>query len=435
VIFDAPDGFGMMEKNSALWDNSEKEKDQFDCSAYKSLRRRFMDQQNTPHELKAAFIAELLTAGAWRVGVADLSVIPEEQRKSFPLGISIIVKLDLSVINSLGHGVSQQYYDMYEKANEQLDILAEKAVSILERQGFRAFAQTRKNVRSGARSRTLLPHKTVATRAGIGWIGKSALLVTSDLGGAVRLTSVLTDAPFEPDEPVTASRCGDCRECERNCPGGAISGNLWTPESNREDFYHMEACRVGCLKRAWNVKPGMCLCGVCIISCPYTRKAIEREGILYDFPAVEIALKQDIPEILELQKKSFMPVARQYGLDSIPPTRQTYEEILEECFSPDRPGIMLKLVLDGKIVGSVRAYEQDGTAYINKLMVDPDYQRRGFAKKLMMAIESCYGGRRKELFTGSKSEGNIRLYESLGYFKYSEKIHDEKTTLVYMEKV
>lgn len=393
------------------------------------------NQQKNPHELKDAFATEMLEAGAWRVGVADLSVIPEEQRKSFPRGISIIVKLDLQVINSLGHGVTQQYYDMYERANRERDILAEKAVSILEAQGFRAFAQTRANVRSDSRSRTLLPHKTVATRAGIGWIGKSALLITEDLGGAVRLTSVLTDAPYEPDEPISESRCGDCQECERNCPGGAIPGNLWTPESIRDDFYHMEACRVACLKRAWNVKPGMCLCGICILSCPYTRKAIEREGIRYDFPAVEIAQKQDLPEILELQKKSFMPVARQYGVESIPPTRQTPEEILEECFSKERPGIVLKLVIDGKIVGSVRAYEQDGTAYINKLMVDPDYQRRGYAKKLMNAIESCYGGRRKELFTGSRSEVNIRLYESLGYRKYSEKIHDENTTLVYMEKL
>jgi len=394
-----------------------------------------MDQQNTPRELKAVFVKEMLTAGAWKVGVADLSVIPEEQRKAFPVGISIIVKLDLSVINSLGHGVTQQYFDMYEKANEQLDILAEKAVSILERQGFRAYAQTRRNVRSDSQSRTLLPHKTVATRAGIGWIGKSAILVTPDLGDAVRLTSVLTDATFEPDEPVTVSKCGTCEECTRNCPGGAISGNLWASESQRDDFYRMEACRVACLKRAWNVKPGMCLCGVCIISCPYTRKAIEREGHTYDFPAIEIALKQDLPEILQLQKKSFMQVATLYGLDSIPPTRQTPEEILEECFSPDRPSIVLKLVLDGKIVGSVRAYEQDGTAYINKLMVDPDYQRRGFAKKLMKAIESCYGGRRKELFTGSRIERNIRMYESLGYRKYSEKEFDTVTTLVYMEKV
>lgn len=391
-------------------------------------------QPESLNELKAVLVSELLAAGAWKVGFADLSILPEEQRKSFPIGISIIVKLDLEVINTLGHGVTREYFEQCDNANQKLDMLAQKASSILEEKGFRAFAQTRANVNSGARSRTVLPHKTVATRAGMGWIGKSALLVTRELGGAVRLTSVLTDAPVEPDVPVTESRCGECNECTKNCPGGAISGNLWTKESDRDDFFHMEACRVGCLRRAWTVKSGMCLCGICIVTCPYTRKAIEREGLTYDFPAVEFAQKQDIPEILLLQKRSFEPVAREYGLQSIPPTRQTAEEIMEECFSTMRPGILLKIVLDGIIVGSVRAYEQDGTAYINKLMVDPGYQHRGLAKKLMSAIESCYGGRRKELFTGSRSAGNIRLYESLGYRKYDEKIQDQKTTLVYMEK-
>ena len=44
--------------------------------------------------------------------------------------------------------------------------------------------------------RTVMPHKTVAVHAGLGWIGKSALFVTEKYGSAVRLTSVLTDAPL-----------------------------------------------------------------------------------------------------------------------------------------------------------------------------------------------------------------------------------------------
>ena len=46
-------------------------------------------------------------------------------------------------------------------------------------------------------SQTALPHKTIATRAGIGWIGKSALLVTAKYGSAIRLSSILTDTPIE----------------------------------------------------------------------------------------------------------------------------------------------------------------------------------------------------------------------------------------------
>jgi len=41
-----------------------------------------------------------------------------------------------------------------------------------------------------------MPQKTIATRAGLGWIGKTALLITPQFGSAIRLNSVLTDMEF-----------------------------------------------------------------------------------------------------------------------------------------------------------------------------------------------------------------------------------------------
>jgi epoxyqueuosine reductase QueG len=67
-----------------------------------------------------------------------------------------------------------------------------------------------------------LPHKTVATKAGFGWIGKSALLITKRYGAAIRLASVLTDADLDTAEPVEQSMCGDCRQCADHCPAKAI---------------------------------------------------------------------------------------------------------------------------------------------------------------------------------------------------------------------
>jgi epoxyqueuosine reductase QueG len=52
-----------------------------------------------------------------------------------------------------------------------------------------------------------LPHKTVATRAGLGWVGKSALLISDRFGAALRLTSVLTDAPLPVAKGVNVSNC------------------------------------------------------------------------------------------------------------------------------------------------------------------------------------------------------------------------------------
>jgi ribosomal protein S18 acetylase RimI-like enzyme len=67
--------------------------------------------------------------------------------------------------------------------------------------------------------------------------------------------------------------------------------------------------------------------------------------------------------------------------------------------------------------------------------VHPDLQRHGIGTRLMQAIEARFqDAERYELFTGNKSEGNIRLYGRLGYKVFrSEKVSDA-LTLVYMEK-
>lgn len=90
---------------------------------------------------------------------------------------------------------------------------------------------------------------------------------------------------------------------------------------------------------------------------------------------------------------------------------QTMEEFVKQ-FEDHR---VLKAVDDTTIIGSVRAKEQDGTCYIEKLMVHPNYQNQGIGRQLMHSIEGLYPNCRYELFTGSKSEKNIRLYEKLGY--------------------
>ena len=90
--------------------------------------------------------------------------------------------------------------------------------------------------------------------------------------------------------------------------------------------------------------------------------------------------------------------------------------------------------LPGKIIGSVRASEMNGTVRIGKLMVHPDFRRRGYGSKLIKAIEECFPGMRYELFTSTRSVDNIRLYESLGYKIFDRKKIDEELVFVYMEK-
>jgi ribosomal protein S18 acetylase RimI-like enzyme len=86
------------------------------------------------------------------------------------------------------------------------------------------------------------------------------------------------------------------------------------------------------------------------------------------------------------------------------------------------------------IIGSARAYEKNGTAYIGKLMVLPGYQDRGLGKRLLQEIENEFQGKRFELYTGEKSEKNIALYEKRGYARFKTEEAAPGLTLVYLEK-
>ncbi|MBP1656325.1 MAG: iron-sulfur cluster binding protein [Bacteroidetes bacterium] len=63
--------------------------------------------------------------------------------------------------------------------------------------------------------------KAWAQRAGIGWLGKHATVITTDHGSWVFLGVVLTTAAFEPDE-AAVDRCGTCTRCIEACPTAAI---------------------------------------------------------------------------------------------------------------------------------------------------------------------------------------------------------------------
>jgi ribosomal protein S18 acetylase RimI-like enzyme len=89
---------------------------------------------------------------------------------------------------------------------------------------------------------------------------------------------------------------------------------------------------------------------------------------------------------------------------------------------------------DGKIIGSVRAYAKNGTAYIGKLMVHPDHRCKGYGTLLLNEIEKCFPDCRFELFTSTRSEDNIRLYKKLGYMIFDTKKITDELVFVYLEK-
>lgn len=148
--------------------------------------------------------------------------------------------------------------------------------------------------------------------------------------------------------------------------------------------------------------------------------------------SIEQATIDDAQEILALQKLSYQSEAEIYNDYSIAPLTQSIREIEAEFENQ----IFLKASVDDrKIIGSVRAYVRQGTCFIGRLIVHPDFQNQGIGTSLIHEIERRFGhAKRFELFTGHLSKRNIYLYQKLGYQAFNREKVDKNLELVYMEK-
>lgn len=114
----------------------------------------------------------------------------------------------------------------------------------------------------------LFSHKLAAHLAGLGWIGKSCLLVTPEVGPRVRWASILTDAPLPAGEPIP-QRCGNCRECVEACPAQAFTGRSFRQDESREARFDVFKCREYTREREKAM--GVGACGMCVYICPHGR--------------------------------------------------------------------------------------------------------------------------------------------------------------------
>jgi epoxyqueuosine reductase len=115
--------------------------------------------------------------------------------------------------------------------------------------------------------------RELASRAGLGWIGRNSMLIHPELGSFFFLSEILTELALPPDAPFSADRCGTCDRCRQACPAGCILPDR-TIDSRRCISYLTIEHR-GPIAGELRESIGRCVfgCDACQTACPWNRKA------------------------------------------------------------------------------------------------------------------------------------------------------------------
>jgi len=208
--------------------------------------------------------------GADHFGVAETAKLekylaPEiaEVAKSLPYVVSIAVKLQRKVLDTLTDGPNFIYKAHYRQANNLLDKITFQLGQFVIERGYEAMAIPASVIVSWEKQTSHLSHRHVAQLAGIGFIGRHGLIVHPEYGAAIRLASLLTDMPVHADTPLQED-CGDCCACLAGCPVEAIS-IAGISEFNGKACYEK-------LKEYQNRKGiGVMICGLFVKACKGNR--------------------------------------------------------------------------------------------------------------------------------------------------------------------
>jgi len=146
---------------------------------------------------------------------------------------------------------------------------------------------------------------------------------------------------------------------------------------------------------------------------------------------MDFATTDDAAEILALQRAAYQQVAERYDDHTIPPLTETLEDTEDQLAVQS----VWKISLAGRIVASVRAYQNGPTCFVGRLIVDPAFQGQGMGTALMLSVEGYYSQAQQiELFTGHKCVDTLRLYQRLGYVEVAREAVSAKVTHVVLRK-
>ncbi|MDR2919642.1 MAG: 4Fe-4S dicluster domain-containing protein [Tannerella sp.] len=226
--------------------------------------------------LNDIIICELQEHNIEFIHFVDISKLKQTQNRGFSSAILFGVKCSPEYLkrvsensNYVAEMVERNYFDDDEHYCHEMRMydISDILSAFIEKQGYGAFSlsdanQIAENNFDGVYGKTLLPLKTLAVYAGLGWIGKNNLLINKEYGCCQTWGGVLTNAPLHTVLNVPFDvRCHSCRICLDICQPNALKGKVWESGISREEIINVDKCTT-CLK--------------CMVHCPWTQAYMNR---------------------------------------------------------------------------------------------------------------------------------------------------------------
>ena len=216
--------------------------------------------------------------GADFFGVADITPAEEfikNQGGDLVSGYPRAVSLGIILVNAIVDQLPQRFersvainyrHHAYDIINLRLDLISSRISSLIQNEGYNALPIPASERYDDNELCAVFSHKLAANMAGLGWIGKSCLLITPEFGPRVRWSTILTDAPLKPAGEPLENGCGECTECVDTCPVSAFTGENFRSYENREVRYDARKCEkyFKVMEDAGKIP----VCGLCIYNCP-----------------------------------------------------------------------------------------------------------------------------------------------------------------------
>ncbi len=230
-------------------------------------------------DLQSRLQKKAFSLGAVYFGVADLAlarqgaVTPYEENflSRFIYAVSVGVPLDNEIVDKIADArdtasLRRYYYHVYSAITPFIDEITDSLYTMLEEEGYSSWPVPASETIDTENQYSLFSHKMAASLAGLGWIGKSCLLITPDRGPRVRWGTVLTNAPLNPGQPINR-KCGKCTQCIIACPAQTFTGRIFLSSEERNKRMSAQKCLEFLLERRKNI--GVSACGMCVYVCPW----------------------------------------------------------------------------------------------------------------------------------------------------------------------